>query len=165
MQYADGRDWRTQVKEELKDRNITFFDPYFKPFINDIPEDNNAREELLKWMEQKQYDLVQQRMWAVRSYDLRLCDISDFFIANIIPSIASWGSSEEIATICRQKKPIFIALNGEPKSKVPLWMMGMFPHKYFYSSVDEIIEKIKAIDDGIVEMNSDRWKLLKMELR
>ena len=35
MQYAkDGRSWRGKIKDALGDRNITFFDPYIKPFIH-----------------------------------------------------------------------------------------------------------------------------------
>jgi L-cysteine desulfidase len=115
-------------------------------------------------METEQYDLVQTRMWAVRGYDLRLCDICDFFIAHINPSVASWGSAEEITTVVREKKPLFLSIEGG-KKKTPLWIMGKLPHKYIYNNVDEIMDTIKAIDDGIIKINSDRWKLLKKELR
>ena len=164
MQYEDGRGWREVVKTELGDRNITFFDPYFKPFTHDVPEDEAARIDLHRWMETEQYDLVQQRMWEVRGYDLRLCDICDFFIAHINPSVASWGSAEEITTVIREKKPLFLSVEGG-KKKTPLWLMGKIPHKYIYNNVKEIIETIKHIDDGIIKINSDRWKLLKPELR
>lgn len=164
MQYADGRGWRNIVKGQLKDTNIIFFDPYIKPFIHNIPEDEEARNQLKKWMETGQFDLVQQHMWSVRGYDLRLCDICDFFIAYINPKIASWGSAEEITTVIRAKKPIFLAVEGG-KEATPLWLMGKIPHKYIYGSVDEVIETIKYIDVGIVKMNSDRWKLLKKEYR
>ena len=164
MQYADGRGWRDVVKTELADRNITFFDPYYKPFIHDIPEDENSRNEMGRWMETEQYDLVKQRMWEVRGYDLRLCDICDFFVAHIIPEKASWGSAEEITTVVRAKKPIFLSIEGG-KKRCPLWLMGTIPHKYIYNNVDEVINTIKYIDDGVIKMSSDRWKLLKPELR
>jgi hypothetical protein len=164
MQYADGRGWRNIVKEQLKDSGIVFFDPYIKPFIHDVPEDEAARLDLARWMETEQYDLVQQRMWHVRGYDLRLCDICDFFIAYIDPKVPSWGSAEELVTINRQKKPVFLAIEGG-KQKSPLWEMGKFPHKYMYDNVEEIIDTIKYMDWGIVKMNSDRWKLLKKEYR
>lgn len=166
MQYADGRGWRDDVKKELGDRDITFFDPYHKPFVHDIPEDEGSREEMLHWMDTEQYELVQQRMWQVRAYDLRLCDICDFFIANIVPAKASWGSAEEITTVIRAKKPLFLCID-DPKGKkaTPLWLMGKIPHKYIYNNMGEVMRTIKAIDDGIISMNSDRWKLLKPELR
>jgi hypothetical protein len=164
MQYVDGKGWREIVESSLNDRNITFFNPYFKPFIHDVPENDIAREELKRWMETEQYDLVQQRMWEVRGYDLRLCDICDFFIAHINPEVASWGSAEEIITVIREKKPIFLSVEGG-KAKTPLWLMGAIPHKYIYNNIQEIIETIRYIDDGVIKMNSSRWKLLRKELR
>jgi hypothetical protein len=164
MQYMNGRSWRDTVKKELKSCGIKFYDPYHKPFIDDIPEDEAAREDMNHWMKTGQYDLVQQRMWAVRAYDLRLCDICDFFIAHISPQIASWGSAEEITTVIREKKPLFLSVEGG-KQNTPLWLMGAFPHKYIYDSVDDIIQMVKNIDNGYVRTNSERWKLLKPELR
>lgn len=164
MENVDGRGWRNYVKEQLADTGIIFFDPYIKPFTHDIPEDEESRGQMKKWMETEQYDLVQQRFWDVRGYDLRLCDICDFFIANIQPKIASWGSAEELFTINRAKKPLFLSVEGGRKH-TPLWLMGTFPHKYVYDGLDEIIQTVKAIDQGIVKMNSDRWKLLKKEYR
>lgn len=165
MQYAkDGRSWRETVKKELSDRSITFFDPYYKPFVHDIPEDETSREEMLHWVETEQYELVQQRMWEVRGYDLRLCDLCDFFIAHLTPNLASWGSAEEISTVIRQKKPLFLSIEGG-KKRCPLWFFGVIPHKYIYNNINEIIDTIKYIDDGIIKMNSTRWKLLLPELR
>lgn len=166
MENVNGEGWRKFVKDQLEDRNITFFDPYFKPFVQDIPEDENSRKEMLHWRETEQYDLVSQRMKQVRGYDLRLCDICDFFIVNINPKIASWGSAEEITTVIREKKPVFLAIDDiQGKKACPLWLFGVLPHKYIYNNVEEIITTIRAIDDGIVKLNSDRWKLLKPEVR
>jgi hypothetical protein len=166
MQYSDGRGWRQLIKERFEDNGIKFFDPYFKPFLQDIPEDENSRAEMLHWMETEQYDLVAQRMKAVRSYDLRLCDICDWFVAVIKPTIASWGSAEEITTVIREKKPLFLIID-DPRGKkaTPLWLMGKMPHKYIYGSLDEAIKTIDAIDNGIIKCSSDRWKLLREEYR
>jgi len=165
MQYAkDGRGWREVIKEQLSSRGIKFFDPYYKPFVHDIPENDASRAEMLHWMETEQYDLVQQRMWEVRGYDLRLCDISDFIIGHINPKEPTIGTVEEIITSVREKKPVFLAVEGS-KKKCPLWLLGTIPHKYIYNDIEEIISTIKAIDDGIIKMHSSRWKLLKMELR
>ena len=166
MQYSDGRGWRDTVKQELGGSGIKFYDPYHKPFVHDIPEDENSRAEMLHWMETGQFDLVAQRMKEVRGYDLRLCDICDWFIAVIKPTIASWGSAEEITTIIREKKPLFLVID-DPKGKkaCPLWLLGVLPHKYVYDTLDEAVRTIKGIDEGIVRTNSDRWKLLLPELR
>lgn len=167
MQYAkDGRGWRDKIKEELKHTGIQFFDPYHRPFIHDVNEDEASRSEMLHWMETEQYDLVTQRIKEVRRFDLRLVDLSDWFICLICPKVASWGTAEELSLMVREEKPVFVIIDDSlGKQKTPLWIMSMIDHKYIYNSVDDAIEMIKAIDDGIVKLSSNKWKLLKPELR
>ena len=164
MQYLSGRDWREEVTEKLSELSITCFDPYKKPFIKDVEEDEASRQEMEAWMKTKQYDRVTERMKTVRSYDLNLVDRSDFIIAHLVPDVASWGSAEEIVTAVRMKKPIFISMEGG-KAKTPLWMLGMLPHKYIYNSLDEVLEMLYAIDNGVKPIDSDRWRLLRKEYR
>jgi hypothetical protein len=164
MQYLSGRNWREEVTERLGNLNITCFDPYKKPFMKDVEEDEASRQEMETWMKTKQYDRATERMKTVRAYDLNLVDRSDFIIAHLVPNVASWGSAEEIVTAVRMKKPMFISMEGG-KSKTPLWMLGMFPHKYIYNSLDEIIEMLYAIDNGTKPIDSDRWRLLRKEFR
>jgi len=115
-------------------------------------------------MESGFYNDVSERMKLIRSYDLNLVDRSDFIIAHLLPEVASWGSAEEIVTAVRMKKPIFISMEGG-KSKTPLWMMGMLPHHYIYNTIEDVIGMIKQIDCGNKKIDSDRWRLLKKELR
>ena len=164
MQYLSGRDWREEVTEKLEPLSITCFDPYKKPFVKDVEEDEASRIEMETWMKTKQYDRVAERMKTVRSYDLNLVDRSDFIIAHLVPDVASWGSAEEITTAIRMKKPTFISMEGG-KSKAPLWLLGMLPHKYIYNSLDEVTEMLYAIDNGIKPIDSDRWRLLRKEYR
>lgn len=164
MQYAEGRGWRDYITSSLEEMGVVVFDPYKKPFLKDVNEDEIAREKLHEWMKNGEYDKVQERMKIVRSYDLNLVDRSDFIIAHIVPNIASWGSAEELVTANRAKKPIFLSVEGG-KEKTPLWIMGMLPHKYIYNNVDEILDVLTAIDDGIKEIDSDRWRLLREDLR
>ena len=164
MQYASGRDWRKYVESELEKLNIVTFNPYRKPFVKDVEEDEEARHKTLEDMAKGYYNDVAERMRTIRSYDLNLVDRSDFIIAHLVPEVASWGSAEEIVTAVRMKKPIFISMEGGKKA-TPLWMMGMVPHKYIYDSIEDIIEMIKDIDVGYKEIHSDRWRLLKEDLR
>ena len=164
MQYSEGRDWREHVEKELTDLNITVFNPYKKPFVKDIEEDEDARLSMAHCMEHGYFNDVAERMSLVRSYDLNLVDRSDFIIAHILPEVASWGSAEELVTAVRMKKPIFISMEGG-KHKTPLWIMGMLPHHYIYDSVDEVLEMVKQINSGVKDIDSDRWRLLKKELR
>ena len=119
MQYVSGRDWREEVTEKLDPLNVTCFNPYKKPFVKDVEEDEASREEMETWMRTKQYDRVTEIMKTVRAYDLNLVDRSDFIIAHLVPDVASWGSAEEIVTAVRMKKPIFVSMEGG-KSKTPL---------------------------------------------
>ena len=135
-----------------------------KPFVKDVEEDELAREKTLEDMEKGYYNDVAERMRIIRSYDLNLVDRSDFIIAHLVPDVASWGSAEEIVTAVRMKKPIFISMEGGKKA-TPLWMMGMVPHHYIYDSVEDIISMITDIDSGKKEIDSDRWRLLKEDLR
>ena len=164
MQYVEGRDWRQCVTDKLSKIGVKCFDPYKKPFIEEVKEDEETRETLDRWMRSKQYDRVAERLKEVRAYDLNLVDRSDFIIAHLVPEVASWGSAEEIVTAVRMKKPIFVSMEGG-KAKTPLWMMGMFPHKFIYDSVDEIVDMLYAINDGTQPIDSDRWRLLKHEYR
>ena len=164
MQYVSGRNWRDHVAEQLKPLSITCFDPYKKPFIKDVEEDEASRQEMETWMSTKQYDRVTERMKTVRAYDLNLVDRSDFIIAHLVPEVASWGSAEEIVTAVREKKPVFVSIEAG-KAKTGLCMLGMFPHKYIYNNVDEIINMLHAIDDGNKPIDSDRWRLLRKEFR
>jgi hypothetical protein len=164
MQYLSGRDWRREVTEKLGKLKITCFDPYKKPFVKDVGEDEASRREMETWMKTKQYDRATERMKTVRAYDLNLVDRSDFIIAHLVPDVASWGSAEEIVTAVRMKKPIFVSMEGG-KSKTPLWMLGMLPHKFIYNSVEEIIDMLHAIDSGSKPIDSDRWRLLQKQFR
>ena len=62
------------------------------------------------------------------------------------------------------KKPIFISMEGG-KSQTPLWIMGMLPHHYIYDSIDDVLNMIKQINDGKKPIDSDRWRLLREDLR
>ena len=164
MQYSDGRNWREYVEKELESLNITVFNPYKKPFVKDVEEDEDTRLSLAHCMEHGYFNDVAERMGLVRSYDLNLVDRSDFIIAHILPEVASWGSAEELVTAVRMKKPMFISMEGG-KHKTPLWIMGMLPHHYIYNSVEEVLDMIHQINDGEKDIDSDRWRLLRRDLR
>jgi hypothetical protein len=102
-------------------------------------------------------------MKEIRAHDLRLVDISDFLICHISPKRMSWGTQEEITTAVREKKPVYISIEGG-KCKAPLWLLGMMPHEFIFDSIEHIITQIKRIDSGNLGM-SDNWKLLRAEYR
>lgn len=160
MQYADGQEWRGLVKHRLETIGIQIFNPYDKPFIKDVDEGNSVRAKLQEKLHSEDYDYVQEKMREIRIFDLNLVDRSDFIIAHIIPKIASWGSAEELVTAVRCKKPVFLSVEGGKKA-CPQWIFGMFPHKYIYNNIDEVLDTIVKIDSGEISINNDRWRLLK----
>lgn len=164
MEYANGEDWRRSVEVELDKMGIIAFNPYKKPFLKDVGEGEDFRGNMKELMARGAFGEVGDRMHQIRIYDLNLVDRSDFILAHIIPSVASWGSAEELVTAVRMKKPIFISIEGGKKN-TPLWLLGMLPHKYFYNSISEILEVLKKIHSGEKEIDSDRWRLLREELR
>lgn len=164
MQYSNGRDWREYVEKELIPLGIKVFNPYKKPFVKDVNEDEEFSCKIKREMEDGNFDEVSTKMRQIRSYDLNLVDRSDFVIAHILPTVASWGSAEEIAAAVKMKKPIFVSVDGG-KNKTPLWVMGMMPHHYIYDNIEGVVLMLKKINAGEKEMDSDRWRLLRKELR
>lgn len=164
MEYANGEDWRKKVEKRLSKLGIISFNPYKKPFIKDVEEGEGFRLHLRRQMALGNYAEVQDKMHQIRIYDLNLVDRSDFIIAHIIPNVASWGSAEELVTAVRMKKPTFISIEGGRKN-TPLWLLGMFPSKYFYDSVEKALEMVEKINTGEKQIDSDRWRLLRKELR
>lgn len=165
MQYVNGENWREIFEKSIgEDLGVTCFNPYKKPFVNQRKEDEETRTLLLDYMAKGDYQKVHDHMGLVRSDDLRLTDLVDFAVCHIYPSIASWGTAEEIVTLNREKKPIFVAVDGGV-SKTPLWLMGTLKPHYFYNSVDEIIQMLKKIDSGEKTIDSERWRLLRKEFR
>jgi nucleoside 2-deoxyribosyltransferase len=105
-------------------------------------------------------------MKEVRRFDLRLVDISDWIICVISTKVPSWGTAEELSLAVKQEKPVFVIIDDAVgKKNTPLWIMSMVDHKYIYDSVDDAIKTIKSIDDGVVKLNSNKWKLLLPAMR
>ncbi len=163
MQYADGRQVREYVKQELNPLGITVFDHYNKPFVSTVPEDEAARCELKRWMETEQYDKVSARR-EIRLMDLNLVDRADIILFHFIPGVVTVGSWEEFFWAVRLKKPIFFVTEGG-KKLTPYWVLWSIPHKYIYGSVDEALDVIRGIDSGAITADSARWRLLKSEYR
>jgi hypothetical protein len=163
MQYANGRPIREYLTAELGKRGITVFDHYHKPFVDSAEEDESVHANLKIWLENEEYDKIAERK-AVRTFDLKLIDMSDFIIFMFDPAVITCGSWEEFFWANRMKKSIFF-VNLAGKKKTPFWVFWTIPHKYIYSSVEEVLQRIDDIDTGKHPLDNDRWKLLKMEYR
>jgi nucleoside 2-deoxyribosyltransferase len=165
MQYDNnGRSWREDMGVFLRNINVTVFDPYKKPFVNAPKEDETTHKKLYALMQAGEYDEVATHFKQVRAFDLSMVDRSDFIICYIDPKVPTVGTIEELATSCRLKRPTFIVVAGG-KQNTPLWIMGMFPHKYIYNSFDELKDILSKINIGEKEIDSDRWRLFEEHLR
>jgi hypothetical protein len=159
-----GASWRNEIKEKLKDVNIRWFDPVNKVFVKDVQEAGQHQKDLKTLRAEGKFDELAERMKEIRSYDLSMVDRSDAIIFYFDINTFTCGSWEELATANRAKKPIFFICK-QGVNNVPLWMFGMIPHKYFYNSIDEVVEIVKSIDSGEKKADSSRWRLLQQQYR
>lgn len=160
----EARTWREHATKELSSSGIICFDPFKKPFLNSVDEDELTMSKLLHCMNAGFYKTVSQHMKKIRAFDLRLVDLSDFVIACISPTKASWGSADEIFTALRLRKPTFIVIEGGV-SKTPLWIMGSIPTEYLFNNLDECLNRIKDIDSGKYPIDDKYWRLLDEKFR
>ena len=163
MQYADGRGIREKLKDEFRKYGIVMYDHYNKPFVEAVREDEIYRSNFKKWIDEENYDRITMEK-NIRTFDLKLIDISDFIVFVFDPTIMTCGSWEEFFWANRMKKPIFF-VNTAGKKKTPTWVFWTIPHKYIYSSVEEMLQRIADINSGKHPIDNDRWKLLKPEFR
>ena len=164
MQHStDGREVRSSIAWDLAELGITMYDHYNKPFIDSVKEDEEVHAKIKTWLKEENYDAISERR-KIRTFDLKLIDISDFIIFHFTPDVLTCGSWEEFFWANRLKKPIFF-INSKGKNTTPIWVFWTIPHKYIYSSVEDCIQRIKDIDSGAHPIDSERWKLLKTEYR
>lgn len=164
VKSSEGESWRDKITRELHKMGIIVFNPYHKPFEKDIEEGPKEVESNLRRRTKGHFASLQRNMREIRIFDLNLVDRCDFLIACIKPTVASWGSAEEVVTGVRMKKPIFLVIEGGKKC-CPLWIFGMFPHKYIYDSIDDVLKVLRRIDSGRKKLDNVRWKLLRREFR
>ena len=160
-----GRGWRNLVKDKLEPEGIKCFDPCDKPFIKDINETEDMQSLVKRLRKEGKHDELRRIMKEIRSYDLRLCDLATFGFAYMSEKVLSCGSWEEIFWMAgRLNKPLFFVFE-EGKENAPLWLWGLMPSKYIYSSIEEALDMIFRINSGSKEIDSDRWKLLRRNFR
>lgn len=164
MQYACGRDWRENIYNALRPLGIKVLDPYKKPFLNPVEED----EQTQKLLEQKLLDgkihEVRNHMKKVRALDLSMVDKSDFIICYLRPDVPTFGTIEELTVAVKARKPVFTVVEGGI-TKTPLWITAMLPEKQLFNNFENLIEHIKNIDSGKTEADPKYWRLLDFPMR
>jgi nucleoside 2-deoxyribosyltransferase len=164
IQNFDGFSWRKELSDKLLSIGIVPLNPLEKPFINLAPEDKDTHTWLAQQMESGNLHEVKKYMIQVRRMDYRMIDSSDFVIAHIHPTIASYGTASELDLCERMLKPTFISVEGGVK-KTPYWLLSMFDDNCFFNSIDDIFNEIKDINNGDKTLNDKYWRLFKTHLR
>lgn len=160
MENLDGTGWRKKVEERLNGIGIICYNPYSKPFIANLEEGEEVRGKIKKAINSGDLEYSHRVGKPIRSHDLNLVDRSDFIVGHIHPTLASYGTAEELATANRAKKPIFLSIDGG-RNNCPAWITWMIPPKYIYNNIEEILDILFKIDNGSIIADSDRWRLLK----
>jgi hypothetical protein len=164
MEYSQGRSWREDIEKDLAALNILPINPYCKPFLNDLKEDEETHKNLYQKMQDRDFDSVHEHMKSVRYFDLHCVDHSTFIIAYINPDVPTYGSTDELQQAARMQRPIFLVVEGGI-TETPLWLMGMIKPQYIYDSFEDVMSVIKKIDSGEIALNPEKWKLFNKEYR
>jgi hypothetical protein len=154
-----GVGWRQAVQEELRDLDLIFLDPCYKPMFPgfDVPDlENHARRQELK--ERGDWETLAREMRQIRSIDLRMSDQADFIIAHIDLNVYSTGTFEEIACCNRRKVPILLHVEQGLK-RTPDWLRGELPWQHIFDSWDAMYTYIRHIASEAGQIDTlGRWR-------
>ncbi len=163
MEYGNGQAWRNELKEAFKPLSICVLDPYNKQFVKTIDESDEQREILFKLRASGDFEGVARHAKEFRAFDLACVDKSDFVVWHLDTTIPTIGSVEEFSWAVRLKRPSYVVVR-QGKEKCPLWIFGMIPHKYIFSSLKEFTQEIYDLDSGKKELDN-RWRLFDLDIR
>lgn len=164
IQYACGRKWREEITDFLTQKGISVLDPYKGQMMGDVPEDKELHSWFKTLVNKGDFDTLSKELKKIRNRDLRFVDLSDYIIGYINPKIYTCGTWEEIFLANRQKKQIFLVVEGTKKD-APYWLFGTIPHKFIFDSFEELKEYLTKIDSGEEPIENTRLHLLKEEYR
>jgi nucleoside 2-deoxyribosyltransferase len=166
MEYNESsaiHDWRADITNKLSKMGIICLSPTEQTFVDQPEETDEQRAKLIEQRNCGNLQAVHEYMVPVVQKDLRLVDICDFFIAVMNPLLPTFGTMHELVAANTQKKPMFISVGDV--TKTPLWNLGVLKPQYFYNSYLDIVDTLTKIDSGEMEIDSNRWRLLKSEYR
>ena len=123
---ANTNTWRDYVKNELGSLNIIFLSPLEHMFTDDMPEDESNQLAVKTLRSNGEFDAVHQHMKKIVRKDLRLVDISDFFIFNIDTKTPTYGTIHELVLPSGHSRDIINIQISEIFSLIRLWTVGTF---------------------------------------
>lgn len=142
--------------------NIHYIDPTNKPGGKNIKvgEDKGVQEGL---QQAGRFQELREYVADYRRYDLRFVDISDLFIVSITPTIAQWGTANELYEAERQHKPRFAMISGG-MSRLPRWLFDVFDDNEIFEDEKAVIDHLLKLNDGSLPMDK-KWVLVRKEIR
>ena len=151
-----GIDWRQYAKKKLWELELGVIDPTDSPLLDsENLETPEKRQQVLEWKKSGEYDKVKQHYKTICLADIRLVELSNFLICYLDITQYPCGTYDETFFAASQKKPVLIVCPHR-KSEVPNWLWGRLKHELFFQSIDECIEYLKRVDEGL-EPTLNRW--------
>jgi hypothetical protein len=159
-----GVSFREKIKDECKKRGlkIKFLDPTRKispKLSGDVIQEKTTIQSLKK---KRDWTGLQSLMRKIVREDLRSVALSDALILYIDKTFIC-GSMHELvfATEMEQKPVLVIAACG--KEEAPSWLFGIINPNYIFSSIDECIDYLAALNSGEKALGV-KWILFRKEL-
>ena len=149
IQNDTGPDWRPPVRDALKKFGLNVIDPF-------IDEKQKMTGPLNQAILAKDYDRIAEISEGFVRKDLGLVDRCDFVISNLVYKVATYGTTEEIITAWRAKKPVILVCEAG-KEKIPAWFYGYIHHQDFmYGSFNEAYQYLERVNQD-KEQHQRRW--------
>lgn len=142
--------------------DIHYIDPTNKPGGKDVQigEDKGLQERLQK---EGRFDELRAYVGEYRRYDLRFVDISDFVVASITPTVAQWGTANEVYEAERQHKPCLAIVSGG-FYRLPRWLFDVFKPEDLFENEQQVIDHLIKLDSGEEPLDR-RWVLVRKHIR
>lgn len=144
-----SHNWRVDPINVMSSRfGINVFDPFSDPKQQWVGELDNAREI-------KDYAKIRKIAKNFVRKDLCMVDRSDFLIAYMPYKVPTTGTVHEIVVSNEAKKPTLIVC-PQGKENAPIWLWGILPDNYFFSSWEDLFTYLEEVDKG-EHTQDDRW--------
>lgn len=144
-----NHNWRIEPIKVMSDRfGINVFDPFSDPKQQWLENLNEARVN-------KDYVKIKKIAKNFVRKDLCMVDRSDFLVAFMPYKVPTTGTIHEIVNSNEAKKPTLIVC-PQGRENAPLWLWGILPEQYFFSSWEDLYEYLHEVTQGL-HYNDDRW--------
>lgn len=141
--------WRIDPIEVMTSKfEINVFDPFSDPKQQWIDELNLARLN-------KDYLKIRKIAKNFVRKDLCMVDRSDFLVAYMPYKVPTTGTIHEIVNSNEAKKPTLIVC-PQGKENAPIWLWGILPENYFFSSWEDLYAYLQEVTEG-KHLGDDRW--------